>query len=51
MIAVYAPAAKQITIGEFRCAVAYRVQDTISPRALPQVRTAVQVLFVDPGER
>ncbi|MDE2053010.1 MAG: Uma2 family endonuclease [Gammaproteobacteria bacterium] len=37
--------------GEFRSAVEYRPQDTISPRAFPQVRTAVKELFVDPDQR
>lgn len=37
--------------GEFRSAVKYRIQDTIWPRAFPQVRTAVKELFVDPGAR
>ena len=96
MIAVYAPAAKQVTIdlyqqmgekglltqedrvqliegeilemppvgnrrgidaysdpasGGFRGAAKFRVQDTIWPRAFPQVRTLVKELFVDPDER
>ena len=37
--------------GGFRGAVKFRVQDTISPRAFPQVRTVVKELFVDPDER
>lgn len=36
---------------EFQSAVEYRSEDTIAPRALPQVRTAVKELFVDPGEQ
>jgi Uma2 family endonuclease len=40
---------------EFRSAVVHQVGDTISPRASPQVRTAVKGLFADldedPGER
>lgn len=37
--------------GEFRGAVDYRLQDTIAPRAFPQVRTAVQELFVNADVR
>ena len=37
--------------GEFRSVVEYRLPDTIAPRALPQVRTAMKELFVDPGEQ
>lgn len=37
--------------GEFRSVVKYRLEDTVWPRALPQVRTAVKELFVGPDEQ
>ena len=39
------------TGGEFRTALTYRLQDTIGPRALPQVSIAVKELFVQSDEQ